>query len=68
MKQLAGSRGISFEAMEPEFFETARPSSLLGRFSTPEEVANMIVYIGSKAASATNGASVRVDGGVIRAI
>ena len=68
VKQLAGSRGISFEAMEKEFFETARPSSLLGRFSTPEEVANMIVYVGSKAASATNGASVRVDGGVVRAI
>ena len=68
VKQLAGSRGISFEAMEKEFFQTARPSSLLGRFSTPEEIANMIVYIGSKAASATNGASVRVDGGVVRAI
>lgn len=66
--KLATSRGITFEAMEREFFATARPSSLLGRFATTEEVANMIVYLGSKAASATNGAAVRVEGGIVRAI
>lgn len=64
--QLAKSRGVSFAEMEREFFKTARPSSLLGRFETPEEVARMIVYIGSAVASGTNGASVRVDGGVVR--
>lgn len=68
VRQLATSRGTSVEAMEREFFETARPSSLLARFATTEEVANMIVYLGSRAASATNGAAVRVDGGVVRSI
>lgn len=68
VRKLATSRGISFEAMEKEFFSTARPSSLLQRFATPEEVASMIVYVGSRAASATNGAAVRVDGGVVRSI
>ncbi len=47
---------------------TARPSSLLRRFITVEEVANTIVYLCSRLASATNGAAVRVDGGVVRSI
>ena len=68
VRQLAASRNISFEEMEREFFATARPSSLLGRFERPEEVASMIVYLGSRAASATNGAAVRVDGGVVRSV
>jgi NAD(P)-dependent dehydrogenase (short-subunit alcohol dehydrogenase family) len=45
-----------------------RPSSLLKRFATNEEVANMVVYLASEQASATTGAAVRVDGGVVRAI
>ena len=64
--EMAGQRGIDFTTMEREFFETARPSSLLRRFATVEEVANMIVYLSSPLASATNGAAVRVDGGVLR--
>jgi NAD(P)-dependent dehydrogenase (short-subunit alcohol dehydrogenase family) len=60
------SGGESFAAFEKTFFEQARPSSLLKRFTTPEEVANMVVYICSAAASATTGAALRVDGGVIR--
>jgi len=51
-----------------KFFRSVRPSSLLKRFATPEEVAAMVVYVCSQAASATNGAALRVDGGVIRAI
>jgi NAD(P)-dependent dehydrogenase (short-subunit alcohol dehydrogenase family) len=66
--QLAASRGVDFSTMEKEFFATARPSSLLQRFATPDEVASMIVYVCSARASATNGASLRVDGGVVRAI
>jgi NAD(P)-dependent dehydrogenase (short-subunit alcohol dehydrogenase family) len=61
------SGGKSFEEFEKEFFAKARPSSLLKRFATPEEVANMVVYVCSEAASATNGAALRVDGGVVRA-
>jgi NAD(P)-dependent dehydrogenase (short-subunit alcohol dehydrogenase family) len=66
--QMAQTRGVDFKAMEREFFHTARPSSLLQRFTTPEEVAAMIVYVCSAAASATNGAALRVDGGVVRSI
>jgi NAD(P)-dependent dehydrogenase (short-subunit alcohol dehydrogenase family) len=65
--QLARQRGVSFGEMEREFFRSARPSSLLQRFITPEEVANLIAYVCSPAASATNGAALRVDGGVVRA-
>ena len=53
---------------EREFFATARPSSIIQRFAAPEEVASMIVYVCSAAASATTGAALRVDGGVVRAI
>ncbi len=60
------SGGESFEAFEKTFFEQARPSSLLKRFTTPEEVANMVAYVCSAAASATTGAALRVDGGVVR--
>jgi NAD(P)-dependent dehydrogenase (short-subunit alcohol dehydrogenase family) len=51
-----------------EFFERARPTSLLKRLATTEEVASMIVYLSSKAASATTGAVLRVDGSVVRSI
>jgi len=68
VQQLADARGIDFAAMEKEFFSTARPSSLLQRFATSDEVASMIVYLCSARASATTGAALRVDGGVVRAI
>src|SRR5438128_4465769 len=60
-----GTDAVSFEA---EFFRTVRPSSLLKRFETPEEVAALVVYVCSPRASATNGAALRVDGGVVRSI
>jgi NAD(P)-dependent dehydrogenase (short-subunit alcohol dehydrogenase family) len=66
--QMAIQRGTDLATMEREFFQQARPSSLLQRFATIEEVASMIVYVASAAASATTGAALRVDGGVIRAI
>jgi NAD(P)-dependent dehydrogenase (short-subunit alcohol dehydrogenase family) len=66
--ELARHHGKSREEMEREFFEHARPTSLLKRFATTDEVAAMIVYLCSEAASATTGAAVRVDGGVVRAI
>ncbi|HEX8924162.1 MAG TPA: SDR family oxidoreductase [Terriglobales bacterium] len=62
------SKGRAFTDFEHEFFEKARPSSLLKRFATPQEVANMIAYVCSPLSSATNGAALRVDGGVVRAI
>jgi NAD(P)-dependent dehydrogenase (short-subunit alcohol dehydrogenase family) len=65
---LARQRGIDRAVVEAEFFKSGRPSSLLKRFATVEEVANMIVYVCSPLASATNGAALRVDGGVVQAI
>jgi NAD(P)-dependent dehydrogenase (short-subunit alcohol dehydrogenase family) len=61
------SGGRPFAEAEAEFFRTARPTSLLQRFATPEEVANLVVYVCSPLSSATNGAALRVDGGVVRA-
>jgi NAD(P)-dependent dehydrogenase (short-subunit alcohol dehydrogenase family) len=55
-------------AFEAEFFKSVRPSSLLKRFATVDEVASTVVYLCSPLASATTGAAVRADGGVVRAI
>jgi NAD(P)-dependent dehydrogenase (short-subunit alcohol dehydrogenase family) len=60
------SGGQPFEAFEREFFTSVRPSSLLKRFATTDEVASMVAYVCSPLASATNGAALRVDGGVLR--
>lgn len=65
---LARSRHSDEASVEREFFREMRPTSLLKRFATPEEVAHLVVYVCSEAASATNGAALRVDGGVVRAI
>ena len=66
--RLAAAQGVDAPTVEREFFQTARPSSLIQRFATPEEVAAMIAYVCSAQASATTGAALRVDGGVVRAI
>lgn len=61
------SGGKPFPEFEKEFFEKVRPSSLLKRYATVEEVATMIAYVCSPLSSATNGAALRADGGVVRA-
>lgn len=66
VEQMGGAGGTA--AFEKEFFQKVRPSSLLKRFVTIDEVAYMITYLSSPLASATTGAAVRVDGGVVRAI
>jgi NAD(P)-dependent dehydrogenase (short-subunit alcohol dehydrogenase family) len=66
--RLGEAQGLDAAAMERAFFTNARPSSLLRRFTTPDEVAAMIAYVCSARASATTGAALRVDGGVVRAI
>ena len=68
VQDLAKGQGTDAATVEAEFFRTARPTSLLKRFATPEEVAAMVVYVCSPRASATNGAALRVDGGVVRSI
>ena len=65
---LGKSRGMDAQTAERDFFTQARPTSIIQRFLSPEEVANMIVYVCSERASGTNGASLRVEGGLIRAI
>jgi NAD(P)-dependent dehydrogenase (short-subunit alcohol dehydrogenase family) len=65
---LARAEGKSEAEVEADFFATMRPSSLIKRFAEVEEVASLVVYICSPQASATTGAALRVDGGVIRAI
>lgn len=64
--EMAAASGKTAEAVERDFFQTARPTSLLKRFATPEEVASLVAYVASPLASATNGAALRVDGGVVK--
>jgi NAD(P)-dependent dehydrogenase (short-subunit alcohol dehydrogenase family) len=66
--KIAKDQGISQEQVERDFIQTHRPSSLIKRLATVEEVANLSVYLASAQASATNGAAMRVDGGVVRSI
>ena len=66
--RLAAEKGIDRRAFGHEFFEKARPSSILRRFATPEEVAAVAAFVCSPLASAINGAAVRADGGVVRSI
>jgi NAD(P)-dependent dehydrogenase (short-subunit alcohol dehydrogenase family) len=66
--KLAREQGVSQAEMEKQFISLHRPTSLLGRLATVEEVANMVVYVCSPQAAATNGAALRVDGGVVRSI
>ena len=68
VEQLAASRGVDRAKVERDFFETGRPSSLIKRFATPDEVGAMIAYVCGALASATTGAALRVDGGVVRSI
>jgi len=60
------SGGAPFEKFEHEFFEKVRPTSLLKRFATATEVANLVAYLSSPLSSATDGSAVRVDGGVVK--
>ena len=64
--ELATKEGKSFDEIEKDFFNDVRPTSLIKRFSTPSEVASLVAYIVSPLASATTGAALRVDGGVIK--
>ena len=59
--------GKSLAEVEKEFFQIHRPTSLLKRYATPEEVASLVAYVCSPLSSATNGTALRVDGGVVKA-
>jgi NAD(P)-dependent dehydrogenase (short-subunit alcohol dehydrogenase family) len=68
LDSLAKQRNVSTADIEKEFFKTARPSSLLKRFETPEEIAAIVAFVASAQSAAISGASVRAEGGVIRSI
>ena len=66
VESLAKREGKSFDELEKEFFRTMRPTSLIRRFASPDEIASLVAYVASPLSSATTGAALRADGGVIR--
>jgi NAD(P)-dependent dehydrogenase (short-subunit alcohol dehydrogenase family) len=68
VESLAKQQSKTKAQVEKEFFQHARPTSLLKRFGTAEETASLVTYLAGEPSSATNGAAVRADGGVVRAI
>jgi NAD(P)-dependent dehydrogenase (short-subunit alcohol dehydrogenase family) len=65
---MARTKNVTPDKIEKEFFQTARPSSLLQRFATTDEVAALVTFVASPVSSATNGAALRVEGGLLRSI
>jgi NAD(P)-dependent dehydrogenase (short-subunit alcohol dehydrogenase family) len=65
---MARTKNATPDKIEKEFFQTARPSSLLQRFATTDEVAALVTFVASPVSSATNGAALRVEGGLLRSI
>lgn len=66
LESLAKDQQKSTEEVEDDFFKTMRPTSIIQRFITTDEIANMVTYLCSPLAAATNGAAIRVDGGVLK--
>jgi NAD(P)-dependent dehydrogenase (short-subunit alcohol dehydrogenase family) len=68
IKQLATGKGITPEQAEAAFFKEDRPGSLLRRFATVEEIANLVTYTASPLSAATNGAALKAEGGLVKSI
>jgi len=68
VKSMAAAQKTDPATVEREFFKSVRPSSLLQRFARTDEVAALVTFVASPLSSATNGAALRVDGGVVQAI
>src|SRR5882724_2081097 len=68
LESMAGQQGVTKAEIEKQFFSTVRPSSLLKRFETPEEVAAVVAFVASTQATAINGSAVRAEGGVVSSI
>lgn len=68
IESLARQEQVEVEEMEKIFFQNFRPSSLIQRFASPEEIAHTVAYLVSPLASATNGAAIRAEGGLVRSI
>ena len=68
VEDMAKQQGVTKAEIEKQFFSAVRPTSLLKRFETPEEVAAVVAFVASAQAVAINGSAVRAEGGVIRSI
>jgi NAD(P)-dependent dehydrogenase (short-subunit alcohol dehydrogenase family) len=68
LKSMANQQGITPAELEKQFFISGRPSSLLKRFETPEEIAAVVAFMAGTQAVAVNGSAVRADAGVVRSI
>ena len=68
LENMAKQQNVSTAEIEKQFFASVRPTSLLKRFETPEEVASVVAFVASTQAVAINGAAVRAEGGVVRSI
>src|ERR1700682_4430912 len=68
VEDMAKQQGVSTAEIERQFFISARPTSLLKRFETTEEIASVVAFVASTQAVAINGAAVRAEGGVVRSI
>ncbi|MEO5893448.1 MAG: SDR family oxidoreductase [Ferruginibacter sp.] len=68
IQDLSKAGNVSIEKVEEDFFKNMRPTSIIQRFASVEEIADTVTYFASPLSSATNGASIRVDGGLIRSI
>ena len=68
IEDLSKAGGETPEQVEQDFFKNMRPTSLIQRFASIEEVADTTVYFASPLASATSGAAIRVEGGLVRSI
>lgn len=68
VQKLAADKGVDRSTIEKEFFRSARPTSILQRFTSPEEIASVVAFVCSPLASAINGTALRADGGVVRSI
>ena len=68
VESMSKDSGKDAKTVEKEFFQNVRPTSLIKRFATTDEVASMVTYLSSPLAAATTGSAIRVDGGVVKAI
>jgi NAD(P)-dependent dehydrogenase (short-subunit alcohol dehydrogenase family) len=68
ISDMARTKNVAADKIETEFFRMTRPSSLLQRFATTDEVAALVTFVASPLSSAINGAALRVEGGVLRSI
>jgi len=68
LEAMAKSQNIDKAEVEKQFFTKVRPSSLLKRFETPEEIGAVVAFVASEKAATMNGAAIRAEGGVIRSI